>query len=256
MAGNTAEPGRSTASRLLSLLEVFTVRNEELTLVEMAQRSALPVTTTYRLARELATWGALERLPNRRYRVGLRLWEIGSLAPRQRDLRELSRPYMQDLYDATKENVQIGVRDGNEILIVEMVSGRSAVPTATRVGGRLPLHATAVGKVALAFSEPELMALTVAEGLPKLAPRTIITPGQLKQTVKQVRSTHLGFAYEEMTKGASSVASPVFGPDGRFTAALALVVHASTDVTRLAPAVRTAALGLSRELARWSNLKR
>ena len=156
MAGNRLEPGRSTASRLLSVLEVFTAQAEELNLVEIAERAGMPVATTYRLIRELTTWGALERLANRRYRVGLRLWEVGSLAPRQRDLREVSRPYLQDLYQATRENVQVGVPDGNGVLIVEMVSGRNAVPTVTRVGGRLPLHATAVGKVTLAFSGPEL----------------------------------------------------------------------------------------------------
>lgn len=250
MAGNALQPGRSTASRLLSLLEVFNAQSEELSLVEIAERADMPIATTFRLTRELADWGALERLDNRRYRVGLRLWEIGNLAPRQRDLREISRPFMQDLYEATNENVQIGVRDGCEVLIVEMVSGRRAVPTVTRVGGRLPLHATAVGKVTLAFSEPELLGRVLSKRLPKLAPRTVTMPGMLMQAVERTRETHLGFAVEEMTRGASSVASPVFGADGTLRATIALVVRASTDVERLGPAVRTAALGLSRELQR------
>lgn len=250
MGGHALEPGRSTASRLLSILDVFTIQKEALTLVEIGERAKMPIATTYRLVRELAEWGALERLDDRRYRVGLKLWEIGSLAPRQRDLRDVSRPYMQDLYEATKENVQVGVRDGTEVLIVEMISGRSAVPTVTRVGGRLPLHATAVGKVTLAFSEPELLSKILEQRLPKLAPRTIIMPGQLVKAVEQTRQTHIGFAIEEMTRGASSVACPVLDPNGELVAAIALVVRASTDVSRLAPAVRTAALALSRELGR------
>ncbi|RHW29186.1 IclR family transcriptional regulator [Nocardioides immobilis] len=250
MAGNRLEPGRSTASRLLSVLDVFSIKAEELSLVEIADRAAMPVATTYRLLGELTKWGALERLPNRRYRVGLRLWEVGSLAPRQRDLREVSRPFMQDLYEATHENVQVGVPEGNEVLIVEMVSGRSAVPTVTRVGGRLPLHATAVGKVTLAFSDPDLLARTLQQGLPKLAPRTLTMPRMLIQAVEQARQNHFAFAVEEMTRGASSVASPVLARDGTLIAAIALVVRASADLGRLAPAVRTSALALSRELQR------
>jgi DNA-binding IclR family transcriptional regulator len=248
MSGNALEAGRTTASRLLSVLDVFG-QNEELSLVEIAGRANMPVATTYRQLRELSEWGGLERLQNRRYRVGLRLWEIGSRAPQQRDLRDVSRPYMQDLYEATHENVQVGVRDGSEVLVVEVVSGRRAVPTASEVGGRLPLHATAVGKVTLAFSERALLETTIARGLPKLAPRTITMPGSLARAVEQTRQTSIGYAIEEMTRGAASVACPILDRDGRLQATIALVVRASTDVRQLAPAVRTAALSLSRELA-------
>jgi DNA-binding IclR family transcriptional regulator len=249
MGGNATEPGRTTASRVLSLLDVFDA-SDELSLVEIAARANMPVATTYRHVRELSEWGGLERLQNRRYRVGLRLWEIGSRAPRQRDLRDVSRAYMQDLYEATRENVQVGVRDGGEVLIIEMVSGRNAVPTATQVGCRLPLHATAVGRVTLAFSEPELLDRTLNRGLPKLAPRTITMPGTLVRAVEQTRRTHVGYVVEEMTRGAASVACPILGRDGSLIASIALVVRASTNVEGLAPAVRTAALSLSRELAR------
>ena len=250
MAGGATEAGRSTASRLLSLLEVFSERDGELTLVEMSRRSGLPVATTCRLAKELTEWGALERREDRRFRVGLRLWEVASLAPRQRGLRELCTPYMQDLYEATRETVQVGVPDAGAVLVLDKVSGRHAVPTVTRVGGRLPLHATAVGKVVLAFSGPELLATVTRAGLRRYCARTVIAPRLLAETVDRVREAGIAFTSEEMSPGTASVACPVFGPGGRFVAALAVVVHSSTDVHKLAPAVRTAGLALSRELQR------
>ena len=250
MAGGAAEPGRSTASRLLSLLEVFTARDDELTLVEMSRRSGLPVATTWRLAKELTEWGALERRDDRRFRVGLRLWEVASLAPRQRSLRESCLPYLQDLYEVTRETVQVGVPDGNEALILDKVSGRHGVPTLTRVGGRLPLHATAVGKVILAFSGPELLATISREGLRRYCSRTTVAPGLLAESVEKVREAKVAFTSEEMSPGTASVACPLFGPGGQLTGAIAVVVRSSTDVQRLAPIVRTAGLALSRELQR------
>jgi DNA-binding IclR family transcriptional regulator len=76
----------------------------------------------------------------------LRLWEIGSLAPRTTSLRDITTPFMQDLYEATHENVQLAVLDGREALYLEKITGRRSVGAKTRRGGRLPLHATAVGK--------------------------------------------------------------------------------------------------------------
>ena len=90
------------------------------------------------------------------YAIGRRLWEVGSLAPARGGLRELALPFMEDLYEATHANVQLAVREGLEALFVEKISGRESVEILTRVGGRLPLHATGVGKVLLAYAPPEV----------------------------------------------------------------------------------------------------
>lgn len=102
----------------------------------------------------------------------------------------------------------------------------------------------------MAFSAPELLLRTLQRGLPKLAPRTITMPRMWIRAVDQTRQSHVGFAVEEMTRDASSVASPVLAGDGTLIAAVALVVRASADLERPAPAVRTTALALARELER------
>lgn len=248
MGGNTREAGRSTVSRLLSLLVTFTSAKPLLSLSDLAVSTGLPISTVHRLAGELTGWGALERLPDGRFQIGLRLWHIGALAPGHRDLRSIAIPFMEDLYEATHENVQLAVRDDTRALYLDKISGSQSVDTVTQVAGLLPLHATGVGKVILAFSEPDLLAQIASEGLTRCTPHTITMPGVLAETLRRVRETQLAYSLEEMTIGASSVAAPIFGPDGGLVASLALVVRSSTNVRALAAAVRTAALGVTRQL--------
>lgn len=249
MSGNAREAGRTTSSRLLSLLAAFSSPRPVLPLSELARLSGLPVATTHRLAAELVEWGALERLPDGRFQVGLRLWQVGALAPAQRDLRAVAVPFMENLYEATHENVQLAVRDGAEVLYLDKISGAASVDTITEVGGRAPLHATAAGKIILAFSEPELFAAVTANGLSRSTPYTITLPGVLARTLRKVQQTGVAYVLEERTFGASAVAAPVFGPDGTLVASLSVVVRSSKNVRALALAVRTAAFGVSRRLA-------
>ena len=183
-------------------------------MTELSRRSGLPVATVHRLVRELVRWGALERDDDGTYRVGVRLWEIGSLAPIRAGLRELAIPYMEDLYEATHENVQLAVLDGLDALFVEKISGRDSTPIVTRVGGRLPLHATGVGKVLLAYAPPWVLDGLLARGLEALTPRTIVDPAELRRNLDEVR--RMGFAYtrDEMTIGSVSVGAPGLRPAG------------------------------------------
>jgi DNA-binding IclR family transcriptional regulator len=246
MAGNTAVPGASLVGRVMAVLNCFGVGRTELTLTQIATRSGLPLSTVRRVTMELESGGYLERLVNKRYRVGIRLWEIGSIAPQQRGLREAAQPGMHDLYAATQENVQLVVVEGNEALCIEKISGSAATPTMTEVGGRLQLHATAVGKCLLAFSGTGLVRAVTEAGLSPHTEYTITEPARLARTLREVRRTGLAYSREEMTIGAVSVAAPVIGPGGVLRGALGVVVKASATLDRLTPAVRTAALGIGR----------
>ena len=143
--------GRSVTSKVVAILDAFSADTPRLSLQGLAERTGLPQSTTYRLACELVEWGGLER-GSGGYQIGLRLWEIGELARRGEQLRDIAVPFMQDLYDATRENVHLAVLDGHEALYIEKITGRRATRVVTRRGGRLPLHATGVGKVLLAYA--------------------------------------------------------------------------------------------------------
>jgi DNA-binding IclR family transcriptional regulator len=240
--------GRSVASKVVSLLDAFIVGDFELSLNELARRTGLPLSTAYRLAGELVEWGGLERAEGGGYRLGLRLLEVGSRAPRSATLNELVVPFMQDLFVATRENVHLAVLDGREALYVERVTGLQSISVKSRRWGRMPLHATGVGKVLLAYAPAAFVDVLIAEGLARYTPYTIVAPGHLRRSLAEIRRTGVGVAHEEMTLGRVSVAAPLFDVVGRVVAAMSIVVPTTVDPQRLTAAVRTAALSASRRL--------
>jgi DNA-binding IclR family transcriptional regulator len=123
------------------------------------------------------------------------------------------------------------------------------VTVKSRRGGRLPLHATGVGKVLLAYAPEELVEEVIARGLERYTPYTIVAPGHLRRTLIEIRRTGVAFAREEMTVGRASVAAPLLDASGQAVAALSIVLRSTgTDLQQLAPAVRTAALSASRRM--------
>lgn len=251
MAGGSA-PGASLVRRTLAVLGAFDEHHRSLGLAELAERSGLAPATTLRIARELVAGGALERRADGRYVVGRRLWDLGLLAPVQSGLREAAGPYLQDLQAATRATVHLAERDGDRVLYLERLAGRAAVPVVSRVGGRLPLHATGVGKVLLAHAPPDVVA-AVLEAPERLTPYTVTSPGVLAAQLARVRRDGFATTAEEMTLGACSVAVPVRRGDGTgaVVAALGVVVPSlRRDRPRLLAALEVAAAGIGRAVGR------
>lgn len=152
MAGGSKQRGRSVTSKVLAILSTFEQSRGSLSLTQIAEEADLPLSTAHRLVGELIDEGMLARGPHGKIQLGLRLWSIAQNTGRQ--LRDTARPFVQDMYSLTGHTSQLAIRDGASSLYIDRVYGPRRVPRASRVGGRLPLHATAVGKVILAFSEP------------------------------------------------------------------------------------------------------
>lgn len=244
-----AEPGRSVLGRALAVLDTFSGERPEQTLGAIAQGAGLPSATTHRLVNELVAWGALERVSRGRYRIGMRLWQLGSLAPEARTLRDVALPFLHDLLEVTREVAHLVVRDGDRALYLERLMARPEVQVRSRVARRLPLHATGPGKILLAHAPDDVVARILAGALPRLARNTITDPDVLCDALAAIRESGHCVSREEMTDGASSVAAPVRGPGGDVVAAISVVVPADrTDLVALVPAVRVAAVGISRGL--------
>jgi DNA-binding IclR family transcriptional regulator len=242
-------PPRSLSSKLLGVLGTFQADHAELSLSEISRRSGLPLSTTHRLVGDLAAWGALERSAAGTYHIGLHLWEIASLAPRSLGLREVALPYMEDLYEATHENVQLAVRDGLELVFVERLAGRDAVRVLTRVGGRFALHATGVGLVLLAYAPADVQEQVLGGTLERWTPKTIGSPVQLRRVLAEVRQRGYAVSDRQVTMDALSVGVPIRASGDQVVAALSLVVHAEgAQPGALAAAVRAAGRGISRAL--------
>src|SRR5438270_12402787 len=145
MAGRTTEQGASVTSRVLALLAAFDANHRRLTLTELARRADLPIATAHRLVAELAQWGALVRDADGAYAVGRRMWGLGLLAPVEYELRRIASPFLHDLYGATLATVHLAERDGTAVVYLDRLSGHASVPVVSRIGSRLPMHATGVG---------------------------------------------------------------------------------------------------------------
>jgi len=247
MAGNASKPGVSVASRTLALLGAFDAAHRRLSLTDMARRADLPVPTAYRLVNELQRWGALTRTSSGDYVIGRRLWDVGLLAPMQTDLREVASPFLHDLYGATLATVHLAVREGTNALYIERLSGHASVPVVSKIGTRLPMHATGVGKVLLAHA-PEAIRTDVLAHLTRLTAHTVIHSGVLRNQLSRVHRDGYATTVEEMTLGACSVAVPVYRGDDVVAALGVVVPSLNRDKLRLVSALNVAAQGISRSL--------
>jgi DNA-binding IclR family transcriptional regulator len=251
----THEPGRSVTSRVLAILEAFETRGPSLSLSQLAGLTGLPISTVHRLAGELYAWGALARDDQGRYQVGLRLWELSQSAGRR--LRDTARPYLQDLFSLTQETAHLAIREGNEALYVDRVYSSKRVPRASRIGGRLPLHATAVGKVLLAYEESWFREAYLHGDLEALTVRTRVDPAGLADELAQIAGQGYAVTLEEARVGACSIAVPVGSRPGPVEAAVGLVLpsHQGTTMTRHLPVLRGVALRIETAVGRYPSLR-
>lgn len=240
--------GASVTSRALAVLGAFDGEHRSLSLTDLARRAGLPLATAHRLVGELQRWGALAREPGGEYVIGRRIWQLGLLAPVQSGLRQAASPFLHDLYGTTLATVHLAVRDGLEVLYVERLAGHVSVPVVSRVGSRLPMHATGVGKVLLAYA-PEEVRLEVLQNLTRITAYTVTHPARLLEQLRRVRAEGYATTGEEMSLGACSVAVPVRN-GGTVVAALGIVVpDLRRQLPRLVSALQVAAHGISRTLA-------
>jgi DNA-binding IclR family transcriptional regulator len=248
MAGNTSTPGASVTSRLFAILDTFDGSHRSQRLSEIARRADIPLPTTHRLVGELVTWGALSRDAKGTYFIGRRLWDLGLLAAVHSGLREIAEPFLHDIYAATLATVHLAVRDGTNALYLDRLAGHASVPVVSRVGSRLPLHATGVGKVLLAYA-PEDVKQAVFADLRPMTAHTVVEPVRLRQELARVIQDGYAQTNEEMTLGACSVAVPLRDGGDRVVAALGIVVeNLRREKQRSVAALQVAAQGIRRSM--------
>lgn len=250
MRSNQRTDGTSgVLDRTMAVLTVFTAADGALGLAELARRSGVPKTTTHRLCTHLVRHGMLER-SQYGYCVGLRMFELGQLVPLRRDLREQAAPVLTDLQVATGATVHLGVLDGSDVVYIEILPGAHAKRLPSRVGGRFPAHATAVGKVLLAYARRDDVVALVGAGLERRTRHTIVMPGKLLRELNNVAHCGIAFEHEESALGVSCVASAILDHRGHAIAAISIsTLGTGPSIDRFAPAVQTAALTLTRQLA-------
>ncbi|MBM6403189.1 IclR family transcriptional regulator [Phycicoccus sp. CSK15P-2] len=247
--------GRPTAAgKVLAVLATFDRERQSQSLSQIARATGMPLSTAHRVVAELAGWGALERGPDGSWHVGLRLWEVASVCPRGQILRDVALPFLQDLYEATHENIQLAVREGTELVFVERIAGHRSVELVTMVGSRFPIAATGMGRVLLAHAPSDIQEAVLEQPLRAWTQHTITDSAVLRAQLNGIRREQVVVSDRQLSESTLAVAAPVrIGPAGPVHAALGVVVAADPGAERvraLRVAVLRAAQGISGELGR------
>ena len=233
------ERRRQAARRVAAVSRALAVMDElalagELGTNELARRTGVNASTVSRVLATLAAAGYVDQVPSGRYRLGVRLVQLGNAVVDRLDLRELAQPVLRELVGAVGETATLSVPGEHEAITVDFVRSPSSVQGVAQVGRPSVAHATATGKVMLAFGHA-----TLPPGpLRRYTSRTIADPRVLARVVEKVRAAGWADAVGEREEDLAALAAPVRGSRGE----LAAVLGVQGPVSRLDTAARRAAL--------------
>jgi DNA-binding IclR family transcriptional regulator len=210
--------------RALDVLELLAQSGQPMGASEVASALKISRNAAFRLLATLGLRGYVEQdRDSRKYRLGLKLFQVGNAVFAVRDIRRLAIPILEELRNRFQETVNLALLDGGQILYVERIESQRSLRTATAIGFRAPLHCTALGKSILAHSPSLQAGIQENPGsLEKLTENTITDPETLLAELEGVEERGFALDREEQMIGVRCVAAPVFDSQGRPCAAISL----------------------------------
>jgi DNA-binding IclR family transcriptional regulator len=198
----------AAVERAFAVLDVLADRQAELGTNEIARRTGVNPSTVSRLLATLAGAGFVEHVAaSGRYRLGLRLLELGNAVLARLDLREVARPHLHALAKATGETATLSAPGEGHAVTVDFVQSPSTVQSVARLGRPSVAHATATGKLLLAFGGQK-----APERLERYTERTLTDPAALRAEIARVRERGYAEAVGEREEDLNALAAPVWGP--------------------------------------------
>ncbi|MFC9997888.1 IclR family transcriptional regulator [Nocardia sp. NPDC127526] len=222
----SAEVPVSMIERMTLILDAFDASTPTLTLLGLVERTGLPRSTVHRILDQMIKLRWLAHTSGG-YRLGMRALELGGLTADHNEIRDAVSPLLHELSQRTGMVGHLAVLDGRDVVYLDKAGGRFAASLPTRLGGRMPAHATGVGKAMLACLEPNIAEAALRTRLPRLTPRTICEPEALARELQQIRMRQgVAIDREEAVVGIACVAAPL---RGRGTAPAALSLSGRAD---------------------------
>jgi len=243
--------GHRAANRVVDILELLAASQAGMALREVSAQLEAPKSSLLPLLRVLTARGYLEQARTGEYRLGPQARELGAGSAARLELADVARPALAELRRRTGETVFLGTlaADGVSVVYIDKVESDQLIRYSAGVGDRRPLHATSTGKAILAFLPAEQReAILDALPLARHTERTMTSPAALHGSLEEVRRTGVCVSLDEMVRGASGVAAPIFDRHGRVVGAC--TIGGPTDRVRprlrqLAAEVRETARGIS-----------
>jgi DNA-binding IclR family transcriptional regulator len=198
----------AAVERALAVLDALADGQAELGTNEIARRTGINASTVSRLLATLASAGFVEHVAaSGRYRLGLRLLELGNAVLSRLDLREIARPHLQVLAQATGETATLSAPGEGHAVTVDFVQSPSTVQSVAALGRPSVAHATATGKLLLAFAGQE-----PPDQPERYTDRTLVEEAELAAEIARVRERGYAEAVGEREEGLHAVAAPLWGP--------------------------------------------
>lgn len=219
-----AEPTVQVIGRMFTLLEILSSREEPVSLKEISERSGLHPSTAHRILNDLAVGRFVDRPMAGSYRLGMRLLELGNLVKARLSVRDAALLPMRELHRLIQQPVNLSVRQGDEIVYVERAySERSGMQVVRAIGGRAPLHLTSVGKLFLAFDDPQrLRAYATRTGLPGHTQNSLTQLTVLERELSKARQYGIARDNEELELGVRCMAAGIYDDQNKLIAGLSI----------------------------------
>ena len=243
----------SSVANSIRLIKAFSDDEYEIGISNLAKRLGLAKSTVHRLASTLIDAGMLEQnSENGRYRLGLSLFELGSLVRRKMDVSSEAKPYLKMLREKTGETVHLAILDQASVLFINNLESEHAVRMSVNVGVRAPAHCTAVGKALLAFQAADAVETVLAGAFETRTAKTISNATDLRQDLATVRARGYAIDDEELELGLRCIAAPIRDHSGNVVAATSVAGPAQRmtkkALSAFAPDVIAAADAISARL--------
>jgi IclR family pca regulon transcriptional regulator len=227
--------------RGLAILACFTAKRPVLGIADIADQLGMSRSTTHRYVLTLVALGYLEQGASRKYRLGLRVTDLGMSALNSTGLRDHAHPHLEELRQRTSYTASVAALDGPEIVYVDRVRSfrrrGGEFGLNLHSGSRLPAHCTAMGKLLLAhLHQPEQTELLSSMRLTKRGPNTITSKTALRRELDQVRVDGFAVNDDELAAGICAVSAPVRDQTGEVVAAIGIA--ATREMISLGEMVR------------------
>ncbi len=215
-----------SVQKALDILDAFAPQKPELSLTELADLLSLNKSTLFNLLRTLEGHGYVAQSPQtKRYRLGLRFLDRAALVTDYADVSRIAPPFLDDLRNKVEENVHLGVLEDGQVVYLYRAAGPHTLSVNSRLGMRVPAHATAMGKAMLAYRpENELTSLAERHGLYACTPNTITELPALKECLREVEVRGYAIDAEEHHLGSECVAAPIFDLHRKVIAAISVSI--------------------------------
>jgi DNA-binding IclR family transcriptional regulator len=219
--GRQSEDAVKSLVKVVSILEAFSTSRRSMSLAEISAATGFPRSTTHRLAASLRDVGLLDQDGHRdRYRLGIRLFELGNTVLANMDLHREARPVVDALSQVSGHLVHLAVFDGQQAIVIHRVSADSGTPLTLIEAA--PVHCTSVGKAILAFQPPAKIDAIIAGGLKRFTDSTITDGRKLKSELKQIRARGYAVDEGEHQPGIRCIGAPIHDRAGRIVAGLSV----------------------------------